>query len=375
VAQFRIYRHLERKNTLEEVGMKKLVPLMMILALVVSMAGCGAGNGGGEQELVEELHIYNWSEYIDPEIYEDFEQEFGVKVIEDTFASNEDLLAKLQAGATGYDIIVPSDYMVAIMVELDLLAEINYDNIPNFENIDETFLNPPYDPDNKYSVPYQWGTTGIGYNADLFEEAPDSWAYLFDPEMAAPYAGRMSMLNDSRESIGAALKYLGYSINSTDEQELEEAKQLLIQQKEWVSAYDSDGFEDLLASGEVDIGHGWSGDYFAAAEEAEQVWYIIPQEGGVIWTDNLCIPKSAPSQYTAEVFINYLLQPEVGAQITNYTWFGSPNKASEEFIDAEILEEPAIYPPPEVMDKLEFIRDVGEATAIYDRIWTEIKAE
>ncbi|MEJ2732845.1 MAG: spermidine/putrescine ABC transporter substrate-binding protein [Anaerolineae bacterium] len=355
--------------------MKKLVPLMMILALVVSMAGCGAGNGGGEQELVEELHIYNWSEYIDPEIYEDFEQEFGVKVIEDTFASNEDLLAKLQAGATGYDIIVPSDYMVAIMVELDLLAEINYDNIPNFENIDETFLNPPYDPDNKYSVPYQWGTTGIGYNADLFEDPPDSWAYLFDPEMAAPYAGRMSMLNDSRESIGAALKYLGYSINSTDEQELEEAKQLLIQQKEWVSAYDSDGFEDLLASGEVDIGHGWSGDYFAAAEEAEQVWYIIPQEGGVIWTDNLCIPKSAPSQYTAEVFINYLLQPEVGAQITNYTWFGSPNKASEEFIDAEILEEPAIYPPPEVMDKLEFIRDVGEATAIYDRIWTEIKAE
>ncbi len=355
--------------------MRKLVPLIMILVLVVSLAGCDGGDGGGEQELAKELHIYNWSEYIDPEIYDDFEQEFGVKVIEDTFASNEDLLAKLQAGATGYDIIVPSDYMVAIMIELDLLAEINYDNIPNFKNIDETFLNPPYDPDNKYSVPYQWGTTGIGYNVDLFEEAPDSWAYLFDPDMAAPYAGRMSMLNDSRESIGAALKYLGYSINSTNEQELEEAKQLLIQQKEWVSAYDSDGFEDLLASGEVDIGHGWSGDYFAAAEEAEQVWYIIPKEGGVIWTDNLCIPKSPPSQYTAEVFIDYLLRPEVGAQITNYTWFGSPNKASEEFIDAEILEEPAIYPPPEVMDKLEFIRDVGEATAIYDRIWTEIKTE
>jgi spermidine/putrescine transport system substrate-binding protein len=149
----------------------------------------------------------------------------------------------------------------------------------------------------------------------------------------------------------------------------------LIQQKEWVSAYDSDGFEDLLTAGEVDIGHGWSGDYFAAAEEAEQVWYIIPKEGGVIWTDNLAIPKTAPSQYTAEVFINYLLRPEVGAKITNYTWFGSPNKASEEFIDAEILKEPAIYPPPEVMDKLEFIRDVGEATAIHDRIWTEIKTE
>jgi spermidine/putrescine transport system substrate-binding protein len=183
------------------------------------------------------------------------------------------------------------------------------------------------------------------------------------------------MLNDSRESIGAALKYLGYSVNSTDEGQLEEAKQLLIQQKEWVSTYDSDGFEDLLAAGETIIGHGWSGDFFAAAEEAEQVWYIIPEEGGVIWTDNLAIPKSAPSQYTAEVFIDYLLRPEVGAKITNYTWYGSPNEASNEFIDAEILEEPAIYPPPEVMDKLEFLRDVGEATALYDRIWTEIKTE
>jgi spermidine/putrescine-binding protein len=355
--------------------MRRVLSLIMILALVIVAVACSSGDGGGKQELAKELHVYNWSEYIDPEIYADFEQEFGVKVIEDTFASNEDLLAKLQAGAKGYDVIVPSDYMVSIMNELELLAEINYDNIPNFENIDAKFKDPPYDPGNKYSVPYQWGTTGIGYNAELFEDPPDSWAYLFDPAVAGEYAGRMSMLNDSRETIGAALKYLGYSINSTSEQELEEAKQLLIQQKEWVSAYDSDGFEDLLAAGEVDIGHGWSGDYFAAAEEAEQVWYIIPKEGGVIWTDNLAIPKSAPSQYTAEAFINYLLRPEVGAKITNYTWYGSPNKASDEFIDADILEEPAIYPPPEVMDKLEFIRDVGEATSLYDRIWTEIKAE
>jgi spermidine/putrescine-binding protein len=359
------------EKTLAEGGreMKRIIALVTVLLLVATVAGCGP------TEMAEELHVYNWSEYIDPEIYDAFEEEFGVKVIEDTFSSNEDLLAKLQAGATGYDIIVPSDYMVAIMIELDLLAELDYDNIPNFENIADTFLDPPYDPGNKYSVPYQWGTTGIGYNADEFDEPPDSWAYLFDPEMVAPYAGQMSMLNDSRETIGAALKYLGYSVNSTDEGELEEAKQLLIQQKEWVSAYDSDGFEDLLAAGEVIIGHGWSGDYFAAAEEAEQVWYVIPREGGVIWTDNLCIPKTAPNKYTAEVFIDFLLRPEIGAQITNFTWYGSPNKASEEFIDAEILEEPAIYPPPEAMSKLEFLRDVGEATTIYDRIWTEIKTE
>jgi spermidine/putrescine-binding protein len=354
--------------------MRKAFPLVVALILVAGLTGAVVA-AEPEPELADELHVYNWAEYIDPEIFEDFEKEFGVKVIEDTFASNEDLLAKLQAGATGYDIIVPSDYMVSIMAELDLLAELNYDNIPNFENIDEAFLSPPYDPENKYSVPYQWGTTGIGYNADLFEEPPDSLAYIFDPTLAADYSGRISMLNDSRESMGAALKYLGYSVNSTDEKELEEAKQLLITQKEWVSAYDSDGFEDLLAAGEVDLGLGWSGDYFMAAEDADHVWYVIPQEGGVVWADNLAIPKTAPSQYTAEVFINYLLRPEVGAKITNYTWYGSPNKASTEFIDEEILEEPAIYPPPEVMEKLEFLADVGEATMLYDRMWTEVKLQ
>jgi len=354
--------------------MRKLVPLALILILVLAACG-GSPETAGEQELANELHVYNWSEYIDPEIYADFEQEFGVKVIEDTFSSNEDLLAKLQAGATGYDIIVPSDYMVTIMRELELLAALNYDNIPNFDNIDEVFLDPPYDPSNQYCVPYQWGTTGLGYDTEVFDEEPDSWAYLFDPALASQYAGKISMLNDPREAFGAALKYLGYSLNTTDEGELAEAKDLLLQQKQWVSTYDSDGFEDLLAAGETQLAHAWSGDIFAAAEEAEQIWYVIPEEGGVIWTDNLCIPKSASSQYTAEVFINYLLRPEVGAKITNYTWYGSPNAAAEEFIDAEILEEPAIYPPPEVMDKLEFLRDVGEATAIYDRLWTEIKTE
>ncbi len=353
--------------------MKKILTLLLVVLLVAVLVACGAGKEA-EQELAKELHVYNWSEYIDPEIYDAFEEEFGVKVIEDTFSSNEDLRTKLQAGATGYDLIVPSDYMVTSMIELGLLAEINYDNIPNFKNISAIFVDPPYDPGNKYSVPYQWGTTGIGYNADEFDEPPDSWDYLFDPGVAGQYAGKISMLDDVRETFGAALKYLGYSVNSTNEQELEEAKQLLIRQKEWVTAYDSDGFEDLLAAGETLLGHGWSGDFFAAAEEAEQVWYVIPKEGGVVWTDNLCIPKSAPSQYTAEVFINFLLRPDIGAQITNYTWYGSPNEASNEFIDPEILEEPAIYPPAETMAKLEFLVDLGDATTLYERLWTEVKA-
>jgi len=350
---------------------KILVLLIIMVSVVFLLAACG---GAGKQELAKELHVYNWSEYIDPQIYADFEEEFGVHVVEDTFASNEELLAKLQAGATGYDIIVPSDYMVKIMIEEGLLAELDRENIPNITNIDVKFADPPYDPGMVHCVPYQWGTTGIGYNSEAFDEAPDSWVYLFDPAVAAEYAGQFTMLNDSRESLGAALKYLGYSLNTTDEAQLMEARDLLIQQKQWVYAYDSEQYEDLISADETVMAHGWSGDFFMAAVEDERIWYAIPQEGGVIWADNLCIPKTAPSQYTAEVFINYLLQPEVGAAISNFTWYASPNAAASEFIDAEILEEPAIYPPPEVLEKLEWLRDVGEATPLYERMWTEIKA-
>ena len=186
--------------------MRKTIVLLIIMgSMLALLSACG---GVGKQQLAKELHVYNWSEYIDPQIYADFEEEFGVHVVEDTFANNEELLAKLQAGATGYDIIVPSDYMVDIMIEEGLLAELDQKNIPNIANIDPKFANPPYDPGMVHCVPYQWGTTGIGYNTEVFEEPPDSWAYLFDPEQASQYAGQFTMLNDVRETMGAALKYL-----------------------------------------------------------------------------------------------------------------------------------------------------------------------
>lgn len=344
---------------------------MALALLLMVLTACGSSTGEGE--LAKELHVYNWSEYIDPEVYTAFEAEFGVHVIEDTFSSNEELLAKLQAGATGYDVIVPSDYMVEIMIGEGLLAELNHENIPNLANLSELFKSPPYDPELAYSVPYQWGTTGIGYNSEVVE--PDSWAFFFDTEIAEQYKGKITMLNDSRESIGAALKYLGYSLNTTDEAQLEEAKQVLLDIKPYLFSYDSDQFEDLIIADEVVYGHGWSGDYFAAAVEDERIWYIIPEEGGVVWADNLAIPKSSKNQYTAELFINFVLRPEVAAQITNFTWYGSPVEAAKEFIDAEILEEPAIYPSDEVMAKMEWIQDVGDATTLYERIWTEVKSE
>jgi len=355
-------------------GIRLIGFLLLVGSLAASLVACGGKAGEEEQTLAPELHVYNWSEYIDPQVYEDFEAEFGVHVVEDTFANNEELLAKLQAGAGGYDVIVPSDYMVAIMIEEGLLAELNHENLPNLSNLDSKFTDLPYDPGLVHCVPYLWGTTGIGYNMEVFEEAPDSWAYMFDPELASQYAGKFTMLNDMRETIGAALKYLGYSLNSTDEAELMEARDLLIQQKQWVYAYDAEQYEDLLSADEVVMVHAWSGDIFMVAEEDERLWYAIPQEGGTIWADNLCIPTTAPNKYTAEVFINYLLRPDVAAKNSNYTWYASPNAAATEYIDAEILEEPAIYPPPDVMERLEWMEDLGDATPLWERIWTEVKA-
>lgn len=343
--------------------------LVMVASLMVVVA-CGPKEG----KLAKELHLYNWSEYIEPSVLEDFEKEYGVHVVEDTFANNEELLAKLQAGAGGYDVIVPSDYMVEIMIQEELLAELDHDNLKNLGNLDPMFASPPYDPDLTYCVPYLWGTTGIGYNTEVFEEPPDSWAYLFDPEMSADYAGQFTMLNDVREAFGAALKYLGYSLNSTNESELMAARDLLIAQKSSVYSYDSEQYEDLLSSDETILSHGWSGDFFMIAAEDERIWYAIPKEGATIWADNLCIPKSAPSKYTAEVFIDFLQRPEVAAANANFAWYASPNAAATEFIDQEILDEPAIYPPEDVLDRLEWLQDVGDATPLYERLWTEVKA-
>ena len=325
----------------------------------------------------DSISFYNWADYIDPEILTMFEAECGVQIIYDTYSSNEDLLAKLQAGATGYDLIVPSDYMVSIMRELDMIHELNHENIPNLANIYPRFAEAPYDPGNIYTTPYQWGTTGIGYNLEATGEVPNSWEWIFNPDKLAALDGQISLLNDQRELIGAALKYVGYSMNSVDPDELEEAKQVILAIKPYVATFDSESFGDILVSGEVVMGHGWSGGYFQDifASENENLGYVIPQEGGVIWTDNLAIPKTAPNPYTAEVLINYLLDPEIGAMISNFSYYASPNQASEALIDEEVTGDPGIYPSEETLAKMEFITELGEGTLLWDRIWTEIKSE
>ncbi len=341
-----------------------------------SLVGVGLGLillGACAGRAPRELHIFIWANYIDPEVYQLFEREFGVQVIEENFDSNETLRHKLQAGVTGYDIIVPSDYTVEILIRQGLLAELDLSKIPNFGNISPRFRNLYYDPQNRYSIPYLWGTTGIGYNAQKIETAPTSWAEIFEPGRLERYKNRVSMLDDPRETIGAALIYLGYSVNSTDPKALEAAKALLLAQKPYLARYDSETYDDFLLTGDLVMAHGWSGEFARARTENPSLRYVIPQEGGVIWADNLAIPKGAKNRDLAHLFIDFLLRPEISARIVNFLRYPSANEAARRYLSPEILTDPAIYPPEEILEKLEWIKDVGEALALYERVWDEVK--
>ncbi|KAA0233554.1 MAG: Spermidine/putrescine-binding periplasmic protein [Acidimicrobiales bacterium] len=363
------------------------------VALVLVVTGCsteddGDGGEGAAAAACEpggtdgDLVLYNWSEYIDPELITQFEQQYGVSVTEDFFPSNEDMLAKVSSGASGFDVVVPSDYMVAIMIEEGLLAELQADAIPNLANLDPEFTDLPFDPEGRYSVPYQWGTSGIAVDTNVVgEDFEQSWGIIFDPEQADAYSGKISMLNDPRESLGAALKYLGYSLNTSDPDELAEAQELLTETTARLATYDSDQFEDLLVGGETAVAHGWSGDFFRAFDEAstddfdayEQYSYFVPEEGGVRWVDNMAILADAPHPCTAHTFVDFMLDAENGAALTNFNFYASPNAAAEEFIDPEILEDPAIYPPEEVVANLEFIEDTGDFETQYSDAFTQAK--
>ena len=336
-----------------------------------STGGETADRCGDKSQLADEIFLYNWSDYLDPAIKDQFEAECGVKVTETNFDSNETMLATLQAGGADYDIIVPSDYMVQIMVDEGMLMELDYDVISNIKNIDPVNLHTYFDPDQKYTMPYFWGTSGFAVDTSVVKEYTDSWSMLFDPN--SPYCGKISMLDDERETPGAALMYLGYSINDTDPAHLEEAKNLLIEQSKCVKTYDSETNGDLITAGETALAHIWTGAAIVASLERPEIVYVIPKEGCTIWQDNMAIPADAPNPYTAMVFMNYLHDPEIAAQNAEYVGYATPNAAAKEFIDPSMLSE-TIYPTGEIISRLQWIEDVGEATELYDRIWTEFKA-
>jgi spermidine/putrescine transport system substrate-binding protein len=329
----------------------------------------GGGGGGGPEE--KELNLYNWADYVAKTTIPGFEKQTGIQVTQDYFSSNEELLAKLRAGGTGYDVIVPSDYMVAVMIKSDVLQPLDKSKIPNFKNIGEDFRGLPYDQDNEYSVPYQWGTTGILYNKKEIGQLEDNW----EPMWSTEFSGEIGMLNDERETPGAALYKLGYSVNATEDEQLAEAEAQLKKQKPLLRGYfDSTQNRPLVLNGDLLLGHVFSGDAFLALSQDDDLDYIIPKPAATRWTDNMAIPAGAEHPDNAHKFINYILDAKVGAALSNYTYFNTPNEAALPMIDEALKNLPGYQLGPEVFDRLQVIEDVGEATRKYSRLFTEVKS-
>jgi spermidine/putrescine transport system substrate-binding protein len=329
----------------------------------------GGGGGGGPEE--KELNLYNWADYVAKTTIPGFEKQTGIQVTQDYFSSNEELLAKLRAGGTGYDVIVPSDYMVAVMIKSDVLQPLDKSKIPNFKNIGEDFSGLPYDQDTEYSVPYQWGTTGILYNKKEIGQLEDNW----EPMWSTEFSGEIGMLNDERETPGAALYKLGYSVNATEDEQLAEAEAQLKKQKPLLRGYfDSTQNRPLVLNGDLLLGHVFSGDAFLALSQDDDLDYIIPKPAATRWTDNMAIPAGAEHPDNAHKFINYILDAKVGAALSNYTYFNTPNEAALPMIDEALKKLPGYQLGPEVFDRLQVIEDVGEATRKYSRLFTEVKS-
>jgi len=319
------------------------------------------------------LNLYIWSEYIDPKVVAQFEQEFGAKVNLDVYEDAESMLAKIQGGgASLYDIVVPPDHLVPAMVKLKLLAPLERQRLPNFKNLDPKFVNPPYDPGNVYTVPYQWGTVGIFARTTPGQKVASTWGLLFDPKLQPE---SFVLIDSVRDLLGAALKYRGFSLNSTDPAQLKEARQLIQEAKRKSLSFEGSvaGKNRVLARA-ARAAIVYSGEGARGMKEDPATAYFVPDEGSQIWVDNLAITARAPHRELAEQFINFVLDAKIGAQISNFNQFSTPNQAALPLIRPEDLANPVIYPPKSVREKLEFLSDVGAKSRLYDEIWTQIKS-
>jgi spermidine/putrescine-binding protein len=357
-----------------------LNPWKRILALVVPsallavglVAGLLAGcSRPGAEPAARRLNIYIWTNYLPDDVIADFEQETGIDVHVDLYDSNEALLAKLQSGVAGYDLVVPSDYMVKIMIPEGLLLPLDRSKIQGVENLDPRFLGQGFDPGNRHTLPYLWGTTGLGYDKTRAGTV-DSWQAVFDER----HAGRILMLDDPREVFGVALRLMGRSINERDPAVLRQAAERLKAQKKLVRTYNSSDFANLLAAGDVDLAQGFNGEVAKVVAEArDRLAYVVPKEGGTLWVDSLAIPKDAAHVAAAHEMISFILRPEIAARIVNNVHYAGANRAARRSIVPAVLNDPAIYPPEEVLDRCELIEDLGEVTELIDQLWTEIKAQ
>ncbi len=320
------------------------------------------------------LNLYIWSEYIDPEIIKDFEKDFSCRVTVDLYEDNESMLAKLEGGGDSlYDVVVPSDFIIPVMVKRGLLAPLRQENIPNMKNLDEKFSQRPFDPANKYTAPYQWGTVGLYIRKQGNQPIDETWGLLFDP---SKQPGPFVMIDSMRECFSAALKYKGYKLNSVDPMQLKEVQELLLEAKKRALGFEGGvGGKNKVLAKNARMAMVYNGDAARGMNDDPQTYYFVPREGGEIWIDSMAIPSKAPHRDLAEKFINYILDPKVGAKLSNFNKYATPNKAAMAFIDPKDLSNTAIYPSPEIMSKLEFLEDLGKNTRLYDEIWTKVKSK
>ena len=322
----------------------------------------------------KELNFYNWDTYIGEDTLSNVNEATGVTVRMDLFADNDELFAKLKDGNPGYDLIVPTNDYVERMIQANMLDQIDHDKIPNFANVGEAFKDGAFDPGRKFSMPYMWGTIALGYRISEVEggKAPESWGALFDSDQ---YSGRISLLGDAQNVIGHALKYLGYSLNSTSAAEIKQAEELIIAQKQHIKVFADDNGQDLLAAGEVDLAQEWNGDILQVMEEDDDISLTVPKEGGLLWQDCLCIPTGAPHPENAHNFINFILDAEEGKDIAEYIYYATPNEAAKALAEPDYAQNPAIFPSDETLAKCESAIFLGqEVTRMYDEAWTRINA-
>ena len=334
--------------------------LLLLLCLVFSTLGLQA----------ETLHVYTWADYISPEVVQKFEQQHACKVVVDTFDSNESMFAKFKAGAAGYDLVFPTAYMIQVMHAQGMLTALDHQLIPNLPNIDPTALAKVMDKTMEYSVPYTLAYAAVAVRKDKVKEVNATWA-LFD---RSALAGRMTLLDDMRESIGAALKFLGYSINTRDEAQLAAARDVLIRWKKNIARFDNEGYKAGIDSAEFLLVHGYSGDLFQVQMENPKIEILIPREGVTMGCDEMIVPKTAKQAKLAHAFINFVLDPAIAAE--NMEWMGyyCPNKPALAKVSAGFLKNPAISIPAELQAKCEVIEDLGPDLAKYTKMWDQVKA-
>lgn len=357
--------------------MKKVLTGLLVMAVALStaaLAGCGENNTpskGAEDKVT--LKVYNWGDYIGEDVIKKFEEKYNINVVYDTFSDNEVMHTKLKSGGGDYDVAIPSDYMIKRMIDEGMVKKLNFENIPNYKYIDESFKNLGFDPKNEYSVPYMWGTVGIIYNKTMVTDKVDSWDILWNDK----YKKQVFMLDSQRDSIGITLKKLGYSLNTKKMEELEKAKEELIRQKELgvVQSYVGDEVKDKMIMGEAAFAVVWSGDAVFMKRENPDLEYVIPKEGSNLWFDSMVVLNNTQHQKEAELFINFMCETDIAFENADYIGYSTPHTEAKKKMSPDLLSDVAAYPTKEQIKNCEVFEDLADSIKDYDRIWTEISAK